>query len=186
MPEEVNWYLRELVGCKFRKDGGRNYSFQGADPARGKIYIPLVPQKTAPKDDFKDVMARYKSAVMAMNHPRETFLLCIHDKIMAGGDDRVILWLHIAPTKIFGHANVTVRTRRVDVSAIDELWLHNNIQSKLDVERQPTGAGVSGRFGFVVSMRKYFMEIFRYYPNDLQTTVNLIFETHNSLQIWGH
>jgi hypothetical protein len=36
--DEVNWYLREYVGCRVSKDGGRNWSFDNADP--GIIYIP--------------------------------------------------------------------------------------------------------------------------------------------------
>jgi hypothetical protein len=183
--EKVNWYLRELVGCKFSKDGGRNYMFQGADPAKATIYVPLVPQKIAAKDEFKDVMERFKAAVEAMNHPRKTFLLCIIDKIMAGGDDRVILWTHIAPKQILGFANLKVRKRQLGDSSIDEQWLHDNIKTKNDVERQPFGAGFSGRFGFVTSMRKYVMEMFRYWPDTLQGTVNDIFETHNSLYTWG-
>jgi hypothetical protein len=48
VPEEVNWYLRELVGCKNSKDGGRNYAFFGADPAKKKIYLPLLPPPPPP------------------------------------------------------------------------------------------------------------------------------------------
>lgn len=37
--DEVNWYLREFVGCNVSKDGGNNWAFSdSADP--GKIYIP--------------------------------------------------------------------------------------------------------------------------------------------------
>jgi hypothetical protein len=185
VPEEVNWYLRELVGCKISTDKGRNYSFQGADPAKSKIYVPLVQQKIAPKDEFKDVMERFKLAVEVMNHPRKTFLLCIIDKIMAGGDDRVIQWSHIAPKQILGFANLKVRKKGPEGNVTDDQWLYNNIKAKGDVERQPTGAGFSGRFGFVTSMRKYVMEMFRYWPDTLQGTVNEIFETHDSLDTWG-
>lgn len=41
-PEEINWYLRELVGCKLTGPKGYNYSFRGADPAKRKIYIPMI------------------------------------------------------------------------------------------------------------------------------------------------
>ena len=38
--DEVNWYLREYVGCNVSKDGGRNWAFSAsADP--GIIYIPI-------------------------------------------------------------------------------------------------------------------------------------------------
>lgn len=37
--DEVNWYLREFVGCNVSKDGGTNWAFSNsADP--GIIYIP--------------------------------------------------------------------------------------------------------------------------------------------------
>ena len=36
VPEEVNWYLRELVGCRHTKDG-RNYAFLGADPSKENL-----------------------------------------------------------------------------------------------------------------------------------------------------
>jgi hypothetical protein len=40
-PEEVNWYLRERVGCQNTTADGKNYVFHGADPAKSIIYIPL-------------------------------------------------------------------------------------------------------------------------------------------------
>ena len=41
VPEEVNWYLRELVGRRHSRDGGRNYAFIGADPSCAKSIFPL-------------------------------------------------------------------------------------------------------------------------------------------------
>jgi hypothetical protein len=106
---------------------------------------------------------------------------------MAGGDDRVILWSHIAPKQILGFANLRVNTRKLGDPAIDEQWLHDNIKAKVDVERQSTNNGMTAKYlVFVTSMRKYIMEVFRYWPLTLQGTVNDIFETHNSLYIWGH
>jgi len=84
-------------------------------------------------------------------------------------------------------ANLRVRTRKLGDPAIDEQWLHDNIKTKVDVERQPTSNGMTARYGvFVTSMRKYIMEVFRYNVITLHGTVNDIFETHNSLYIWGH
>lgn len=40
-PEEVNWYLRERVGCKKTTADGKNYVFRGADPGKRIIHIPL-------------------------------------------------------------------------------------------------------------------------------------------------
>ena len=52
MPEEINWYLKELVGCRLTGPKGYNYSFRGADPTKGKIYIPKV--GTIPEKDKKE------------------------------------------------------------------------------------------------------------------------------------
>lgn len=159
-------------------------------PAIKQPSTPAPPTKPAPGEEaanekFKDVMRRFKVAVEAMNHPRKTFLLCIIDKIMRGGDDRVILWTHIAPLNPLGFVRLKLRVRTIEMPAVDVQWLWNNIKTKNDVELQPTGAGFSGRFFFVTSMKKYVMEIFRYWPVTLQDTVNQIFETHNSLQAWS-
>ncbi|MDQ4120957.1 MAG: hypothetical protein M3209_05885 [Acidobacteriota bacterium] len=37
--DEVNYYLREFVGCRVSTDGGRNWAFKDAAP--GIIYIPI-------------------------------------------------------------------------------------------------------------------------------------------------
>jgi len=39
-PREVNWYLREYVGCVKTTQDGKNYTFEGADPEKAAIYIP--------------------------------------------------------------------------------------------------------------------------------------------------
>lgn len=39
VPEEVNWYLQEYVGCKKLGPKGRNYRFEGANP--GRILMPF-------------------------------------------------------------------------------------------------------------------------------------------------
>lgn len=39
VPEEVNWYLREYVGCTKLGPRGRNYRFEGAKP--GRILLPF-------------------------------------------------------------------------------------------------------------------------------------------------
>jgi hypothetical protein len=146
--------------------------------------IKPVPGGEATNEQFNDVMRRLKIAVEAMNHPRKSFLLCIIDKIMRGGDDRVILWTHIAPRNPMGFVSLKLRVRTNRMPAVDVQWLWNNIKTKADVERQPSGAGFSGRLYFVTSMKEYIMRIFRYFPETLQDTVNQIFETHNSLQAW--
>lgn len=39
VPEEVNWYLQEYVGCKKLGPRGRNFRFEGASP--GRILMPF-------------------------------------------------------------------------------------------------------------------------------------------------
>jgi hypothetical protein len=41
VPEEVNWYLRERVGCTRTTADGKNFVFCGADRKKGVIHIPL-------------------------------------------------------------------------------------------------------------------------------------------------
>jgi hypothetical protein len=38
--DQVNWYLREYVGCRHSDDGGKNWAFAGADP--GYIFLPDI------------------------------------------------------------------------------------------------------------------------------------------------
>ncbi len=54
-PEEVNWYLQELVGCT-RSSDGKNYSFDSSDRF-GIIYIPQPGFKytrPAPRDYYRE------------------------------------------------------------------------------------------------------------------------------------
>ncbi|MCA1999789.1 MAG: hypothetical protein LDL25_08370 [Hyphomicrobiales bacterium] len=54
-PVEVNWYLREKVGCRRTTHDGKNYMFSGADQP-GIIYLPkigLPPSPTAPGPDLE-------------------------------------------------------------------------------------------------------------------------------------
>jgi len=45
--DQVNWYLREYVGCLHSHDGGRNWAFTNdADP--GYIFLPDIPYKLDP------------------------------------------------------------------------------------------------------------------------------------------
>jgi Family of unknown function (DUF5995) len=61
VPEEVNWYLKELVGCRQTKDG-RNYAFLGADPKMRKIYLPIAPPPPCPNDFSKSFEIELKEA----------------------------------------------------------------------------------------------------------------------------
>ncbi len=52
VPAQVNWYLRELVGCRQTRDG-HNYVFAGADPSKRKIYLPPLPPRDPQWGDIK-------------------------------------------------------------------------------------------------------------------------------------
>lgn len=62
VPEEINWYLQELIGCRRSKDG-RNYTFLGADPKKLKIYVPIAPPPPCPNDIGKSFEIEIKEAV---------------------------------------------------------------------------------------------------------------------------
>jgi len=47
-PAEVNWYLRNNVGCVLHTADGKNYRFSSA-AAPGIIYLPAVPKPVGPK-----------------------------------------------------------------------------------------------------------------------------------------
>ncbi len=47
VPEEINWYLQELIGCRRSKDG-RNYTFLGADPRSSKSTFLSRPRRPVP------------------------------------------------------------------------------------------------------------------------------------------
>lgn len=62
-PEEVNWYLRELVGCTKSKDG-INYSFDSSDKF-GTVYIPPRGWKpgTEPKEAYLFTELKLSSSI---------------------------------------------------------------------------------------------------------------------------
>lgn len=77
VPEEVNWYLRELVGCRHSRDGGRNYAFIGADPKLRKIYLPAVPPPPPPKPiPWPDKLKKLQYEVEHSNDPQKERFLC--------------------------------------------------------------------------------------------------------------
>ena len=39
-PREINWYLRNYLGCKQTTADGKNYVFRGASKPRAAIYLP--------------------------------------------------------------------------------------------------------------------------------------------------
>jgi hypothetical protein len=98
VPEEVNWYLQELVGCRHSKDRGRNYAFLGADPKRGKIYLPPVPPPPRPTPiPWPDQLKKLQYEVEHSNDPQKDRFLCMLKAMENRHDDRVIFWSDIAP-----------------------------------------------------------------------------------------
>ncbi len=72
-PEEVNWYLQELVGCT-RSSDGKNYSFDSSDRF-GIIYIPQPGfkfTKPVPQDNDRERILSY--AVDALKHCQAPFV----------------------------------------------------------------------------------------------------------------
>ncbi len=59
-PEEVNWYLQELVGCTKSKDG-LNYSFDSSDKF-GTVYIPHQGWKPGQEEDFTYTFSHVKDS----------------------------------------------------------------------------------------------------------------------------
>lgn len=183
-PEEINWYLRELVGCKHSKDGF-NYAFLGADSSKGRVYIPNLPPPNV-KKTFEEVLAELKMKVQATNDQRKNRMLCMIDKLEHRGDDRVIYWNQIAPDN--NNAAPILGVRRRDFtfsqSAVDPQWLFDHIKSVGDIDQQPTGNGIE--FGkFVTSLRKNFTD-----PTDMDLDQfawvhDQIVETHKALAQWN-
>lgn len=69
VPAEVNWYLREWLGCNVSRDGGKNWSFLNSEGRRIRLYIPsenwLVPKTK--DDDAKQAVIAVLSSENALN-----------------------------------------------------------------------------------------------------------------------
>jgi hypothetical protein len=186
VPEEVNWYLQELVGCRHSKDG-KNYAFLGADPSKSKIYIPL-PQAPLPvvrKITWVDKLAKLKMEVQASNDPRKPRLLCIIDAMENKRDDRVITWGSIAPddqTPV--PIGVTKRGSGAFMS-VDPQWLKDNIKTWQDVAKQPLGNGLHAQL-FVLSLHEYLFGVTDGSLFALAGTHDAILETRTMLEKWAN
>jgi hypothetical protein len=192
VPEEVNWYLRELVGCMVPSLDKNNYSFRGADRSKRKIYVPISlafvppPPSISPKTKLDKVIEDLWIESGNSQDDRQHRFECMLVTIQEGVDDRVILWNHIAPdhqTPAPAHL-VRRRDRSISASATDPKWLNDNIKTKADVDNQPTGNGLG--FGrFVTSLRKALEEL---QPNLLMFRGfhDQIIETHKTLENWAN
>ena len=185
MPEEVTWYLRELVGCKTPSPDGRNYSFRGADAAKRKIYVPVGPPTAVAqptKKKYERVLQDLWLEATSSADPRRRRYECMLATLDQGGDDRVIFWNHIAPdeqTPVPAHL-VWRRDVTTIASAVDPKCLFENIKTMADVHRQPAGNGLG--FGKIVTgLRKTIEEL----QPDLfmfRGMHDQIIETHRTLE----
>jgi hypothetical protein len=93
VPEEVNWYLRELVGC-WRITEHRNYTFQDSNRT---IYRPPIPAPPKPVpitwlDKLKKLKYEIEHVMMPID-PLKSRFLCMLEKMENKRDDRVIFWM---------------------------------------------------------------------------------------------
>lgn len=179
VPEEVNWYLRELVGCKKSTDG-KNYAFAGADPSKSKIYIPLQ----APPKTWVDKLPVLKAQVQASNDPRKPRFLCILDAMENKRDDRVILWDSIAPDDQTPVPSGVKRRAGAGNMSVDPKWLKDNIKTWEDVAKQPLGDGRSAQL-FVLSLHKYLFDVVEPSLWSLGAIHDSIIETRQMLEKWS-
>jgi hypothetical protein len=150
----VNWYLREYVGCLVVAPDGHNWAFSSG-VSRGKgvwkggvIFIPVrlsAPPPAPPpvsrfeplpegrRDRFREALDDLERTVNASQDPRIDRYRCWISKLRAGGDDRVIQWPRIYPTKsahiVVGPLDVTRMGLQVGQEAIQYA-----IKSVQDVE----------------------------------------------------
>ncbi len=155
VPEEVNWYLRELVGCRNSTDQGRNYAFVGADKAKGKVYIPptpfVTPSTTLP---WWDKLKKLKFEVEHSSDPQRDRFLCILEAMEQRHDDRVIFWTDIAPGD---NTPVPLGVAKGRRSVADAQWMQDTFKTWGDVANLPLGNGTNSR-QFVLSFHKFLFE----------------------------
>jgi hypothetical protein len=190
VPEEVNWYLRELVGCRHSKDG-RNYAFLGADKSKGKIYLPLAPPAPAPHvEPCYEKLKKLKYEVEHSNDPLKTRLLCMLDAMENRRDDRVIFWHDIAPDDNVVSPLGVIKANPLEKRFIDAQWLYDHIKTWQDVDALPLSNGISSQ-SFVVSLHKFLCETMS--PGTMPPLLihlrgahDSIVETHEMLYRWAN
>jgi hypothetical protein len=186
VPEEVNWYLKELVGCRHSKDG-RNYAFLGADPKRRKIYLPVAPPPPPPVPiPWPEKLKKLKYEVEMSNDPQKERFLCMLKAMENRKDDRVIFWSDIAPEDVWV-APLGVE-RRFGKALIDSQWLFEHIKTVKDVDTLPYGNGMPRSDTFVVSFHKFLFESGLASPSlDVLCHANAdIVKTHVMLDRWAN
>lgn len=184
VPEEVNWYLRELVGC-WRITEHRNYTFQDSNRT---IYRPPVPAPAQPVpiswlDKLKKLKYQIEHVMMPID-PLKSRFLCMLEKMENKRDDRVIFWDDIAPgNDTPSPLGVTKNPRR---SLADAQWLFDNFKTWNDVATMyPYGDGTDPR-RFVLSLHKVLFETADGSLATLRWANDKIVETHVMLDRWAN
>jgi hypothetical protein len=184
VPEEVNWYLRELVGCKHSKDGGRNFAFLGA--TKKKIYLPLLPAPPPPPKPvpipWDEKLKKLKYEVEHSNDPQKARYLCMLEAMEKRKDDRVIFWGDVAPGDDTPAPFGVIKSKR---SLAEAQWLFENFKTWEDVANLPLGDGTNPR-QFVLSFHKYLFETADGSLETLRTANASIVRTHNMLDLWAN
>jgi hypothetical protein len=179
-PEEVNWYLRELVGCRHTKDG-RNFAFMGADPSKRKIYLPVLPPPPSPPIPPQDRLKKLRYEVEHSFDPQRPRFLCVLDALLNNRDDRVIFWSDVAPDAGVVPPGVTMAMKSIH----DPLWLKNRVKSVQDIDSMPAGNGMPDD-SIVTSFRKYLLEGFNPTIFYLRDASDMIGSTHENLSRWAN
>lgn len=184
VPEEVNWYLRELVGCRHITEN-LNYTFQGSNRT---IYRPPtpVPPKPAPitwQDQLKKLQYEIEHT-MTPSDPLKSRFLCMCEKMQI--KDAAIFWNDIAPgyeTPVpLGGAVVAINPYR---SLADAQWQFDNIKTWEDVQALPHGDGTDPR-RFVVSLRKVLFVVGHGSLSELRSANQKMSDTHVMLERWAN
>lgn len=187
--EEVNWYLRELVGCWNTKDKW-NYTFYKADKSKGKIYLPPSPTPPPPPKPVRvpwpDKLKKLEYEVQHSSDPNKARFLCMLDAMKNKRDDRVIFWSDIAPgPAIPAPLGVTYNPLR---SLADDQWLFENFKTWEDVAKiYPYGTGDGSHpERFVLSLHKVLFETGDGSLFALQFANEQIVATHDMLDRWAN
>lgn len=90
-PDEVNWYLREYVGCNVATEDRKNWKFSSSSHP-GNIYIPITNRKTEPVEPPCPEMSKWERGfyIMRKNYLSEQIRECARQiyriKTFAAGD----------------------------------------------------------------------------------------------------
>lgn len=176
IPEEINWYLRELVGCKNSGLRGHNYSFDGADPLKSKIYIPEKGGNSGNKNISDDeIILKISEMVKKTKGLNKGRLTCMVTKLVNHGDDRFLSWRNIGLIKDEDLAGLGTKVRGpIDRNNFGGMsgrqWMHDNLKTHHDVDRQIPHAFSTQIF--MISLRKTLLAIYKNIPDSEVVILN--------------